>query len=258
MAQALLPNELWSLIEAHLPVHRPSPKGGRPRIDDRAALTGILFVLKTGIPREYLPRELGCGSGMSCWRRLHEWMQAGVWQRVHEAILRRLRDTIRSSGIERALTPPACHRHSVRHRGESHGRVFRCRSILRHRHVAAEPDCSYASGSERSQYLILTRHRRKTVTRRIERAPETYNKGGCLGVRTDRCATETSKPGRGRVSPPTRTFPPARYPRPHPLPHATLSPATFTHAVHRVGTGAHPTMLFRFEFVSPLTCECRQ
>jgi transposase len=92
MARALLPEDLWSLIAAHLPTHRPSPKGGRPRIDDRAALTGILFVLKTGIPWEYLPRELGCGSGMTCWRRLHEWMLAGVWQRIHEAVLRRLRE----------------------------------------------------------------------------------------------------------------------------------------------------------------------
>jgi transposase len=78
MAQALLPDDIWSLIEAHLPAHSRSPKGGRPRINDRAALTGILFVLKTGIPWEYLPRELGCGSGMMCWRRLHKWMQAGV------------------------------------------------------------------------------------------------------------------------------------------------------------------------------------
>lgn len=91
MAQALLPEELWSLIAPHLPAHRRSPKGGRPRINDRATLTGILFVLKTGIPWKYLPRELGCGSGMTCWRRLHEGMQAGVWQRVHEAVLRHLR-----------------------------------------------------------------------------------------------------------------------------------------------------------------------
>ena len=92
MAQVLLPEDLWSLIAAHLPAHRRSPKGGRPRINDRATLTGILFVLKTGIPWEYLPRELGCGSGMTCWRRLHEWMQAGVWQHIHEALLRRLRE----------------------------------------------------------------------------------------------------------------------------------------------------------------------
>jgi transposase len=92
MAKALISDELWSLIAAHLPVHPPSPKGGRPRIGDRATLTGILFVLRTGIPWEYLPRELGCGSGMTCWRRLHEWTQAGVWQSIHEAILRRLRE----------------------------------------------------------------------------------------------------------------------------------------------------------------------
>lgn len=66
MAEALLPDDLWALIQPLLPAYRPSPKGGRPRMDDRAALTGILFVLKTGLPWEYLPRELGCGSGMSC------------------------------------------------------------------------------------------------------------------------------------------------------------------------------------------------
>jgi transposase len=92
MAQALLPEDRWSLIADHLPAHGRSPKGGRPRINDRAALTGLLFVLKTGIPWEYLPRELGCGSGMTCWRRLHEWMKAGVLQSVHEAILCRLRE----------------------------------------------------------------------------------------------------------------------------------------------------------------------
>jgi len=92
MARALLPEDLWSLIAAHLPTRRPSTKGGRPRIDDRTALTGILFVLKIGISWEYLPRELCCGSSMTCWRRLHEWMLAGVWQRIHEATLRRLRE----------------------------------------------------------------------------------------------------------------------------------------------------------------------
>ena len=53
---------------------------------------GLLFFLKTGIRWVYLPRELGCGSGMTCWRRLREWMQAGVWQRVHGAALRQLRE----------------------------------------------------------------------------------------------------------------------------------------------------------------------
>jgi len=59
-------------------------------MDDRAALTGILFVLKTGIPWEMLPREMGCGSGMTCWRRLKEWHKAGVWERLHRALLDRL------------------------------------------------------------------------------------------------------------------------------------------------------------------------
>ena len=79
MARALIPEDLWSHIATHLPTHRPSPKGGLPPIDDRAALTGNLFFLRTRIPCEYLPRELGCGSGMTCWRHLHERMLAGVW-----------------------------------------------------------------------------------------------------------------------------------------------------------------------------------
>jgi transposase len=58
-------------------------------------LSGILFVLKTGIGWEHLPQEMGCGSGMTCWRRLHEWQQAGVWQRLHELLLAKLREADR-------------------------------------------------------------------------------------------------------------------------------------------------------------------
>ncbi len=70
MAKELLPDALWARIAPLLPPEPPKPKGGRPRVSDRAALTGILFVLKTGIPWEYLPAEMGRGSGMTCWRRL--------------------------------------------------------------------------------------------------------------------------------------------------------------------------------------------
>ena len=66
------------------------PKGGRPRVSDRAALTGIIFVLKSGIPWEMRPPELGCGSGVTCWRRLRDWQEAGVWDRLHRALLDRL------------------------------------------------------------------------------------------------------------------------------------------------------------------------
>jgi transposase len=59
-------------------------------VDDRAALTGILFVLKSGIPWEMLPMEMGCGSGMTCWRRLRDWHEAGVWERLHQILLARL------------------------------------------------------------------------------------------------------------------------------------------------------------------------
>ncbi len=59
MAKPLLSDELWEQIKPHIPPEPPKPKGGRPRIPDRACLTGILFVLKTGTPWEYLPRENG-------------------------------------------------------------------------------------------------------------------------------------------------------------------------------------------------------
>lgn len=92
MAKPLVSDELWARIEPLLP-KRPPPneKGGRPPVDDRAALVGILFVLKTGIPWEDLPQEMHCGCGMTCWRRLRDWQQAGVWNKLHEILLAELR-----------------------------------------------------------------------------------------------------------------------------------------------------------------------
>lgn len=90
MAFSLLPDELWKQIEPLLPVEPPKPKGGRPRISNRSALIGILFVLRTGAAWNMLPAELGCGSGVSCWRRLRDWTKAGIWEDVHRRLLRML------------------------------------------------------------------------------------------------------------------------------------------------------------------------
>ena len=79
----LLTDELWGSIAPFLPPHPPSPKGGRPRVPDRACLQGILFVLREGLRWESLPAELGFGSGRTCQRRLAEWTAAGVWEAAH-------------------------------------------------------------------------------------------------------------------------------------------------------------------------------
>jgi len=92
MAKPLVDDELWVIVEPLLP--EPKPRRfrypGRQPMDNRRALTGIIFVLKTGIGWEDLPQEMGCGSGMTCWRRLRDWQQAGVWQQLHEVLLAKL------------------------------------------------------------------------------------------------------------------------------------------------------------------------
>ncbi|WP_426514666.1 IS5 family transposase [Dactylosporangium sp. McL0621] len=88
----MVPDGLWERIEPLLPRHpRRLRNPGRKRVPDRQVLCGILFVLYTAIPWEFLPQELGFGSGMTCWRRLAEWHEAGVWQRLHELLLAELR-----------------------------------------------------------------------------------------------------------------------------------------------------------------------
>ena len=88
----IVSDELWVLIEPLLPrVERRFRYPGRRRLPDRQALQGILFVLHTGISWPHLPLELGFGSGVTCWRRMDEWQKAGVWERLHELLLARLR-----------------------------------------------------------------------------------------------------------------------------------------------------------------------
>ena len=103
MAKPLVSDELWAEIEPLLPPERPKPKGGRPRVPDRACLTGILFVLRSGIPWELLPQEMGCGSGMTCWRRLRDWQHADVWHRLHRKLLDQLGEADRIDWTRAAL-----------------------------------------------------------------------------------------------------------------------------------------------------------
>ena len=92
VAPWVVSDELWELVEALLPRReRRFRYPGRKRLPDREALQGILFVLHTGIAWRHLPRELGFGSGVTCWRRLDEWQRAGVWERLHAELLARLR-----------------------------------------------------------------------------------------------------------------------------------------------------------------------
>jgi transposase len=90
MGKLLVPDELWAIVEPILPKHPPRPKGGKPPIPDRVCLTGILFVLKTGIGWEDFPQEMGC-CGMTLWNRLDAWRKAGVWEELHRLLLDKLR-----------------------------------------------------------------------------------------------------------------------------------------------------------------------
>jgi transposase len=94
MAKPILDDELWSVIEPVLPPPKKRRRRhpGRRPLGNREVLSAILFVLKTGIPWESLPQELGWGSGMTAWRRLHAWQRQGVWDELHQTLLARLQE----------------------------------------------------------------------------------------------------------------------------------------------------------------------
>ena len=124
----LVSDELWKQIEPLLPPEpKPSPKGGRPRVTNRQALTGIVFVLRTGVPWQSLPGEMNCGSGSTCWRRFAEWTRLSVWTKLHRLLLATLgragkvnldRAVIDSASVRAVLggTIPARTRQTVRKR----------------------------------------------------------------------------------------------------------------------------------------------
>jgi transposase len=104
MAKPLVSDGLWARVEPLLPrVERRYRYPGRRRVPDRRVLTGILFVLKTGIPWEDLPQEMGCGPGMTCWRRLRDRNEAGVWERLHHVLLDELQDAGRLDWFRAAV-----------------------------------------------------------------------------------------------------------------------------------------------------------
>lgn len=94
MAKPILDDELWNLIEPLVPPPKKRRRRhpGRKPLDVRAVLTGVIFVLKTGIPWEHLPQEMGCGSGMTCWRLLRKWQKLGIWTRIHRLLLDKLNE----------------------------------------------------------------------------------------------------------------------------------------------------------------------
>lgn len=93
MPHKMVSDELWQIVEELLPPESAKPKGGRPRVPAKAALSGIIYVLKSGIPWRMLPEEFGC-SGVTCWRRLRDWQEAGLWREL----LQVLRDRLGSEG----------------------------------------------------------------------------------------------------------------------------------------------------------------
>src|SRR5205085_9216834 len=92
MAKPLVSDELWEQIEPLLPAPKPrrARYPGRKPLGPRKVLTGIVFVLKSGIPWEELPVEMGCGCGMSCLNYLRSWQRSGLWAKIHQALLAHL------------------------------------------------------------------------------------------------------------------------------------------------------------------------
>lgn len=87
----LLPDWLWQEVSPLLPVHVPSSKGGRPRADDRPCLLALIYMLREGGTWRRLPRlELACPSHCTVWRRLQEWSNAGLWEKLHQRLLNHL------------------------------------------------------------------------------------------------------------------------------------------------------------------------
>jgi transposase len=94
LSRRLVPDELWALVEPLLPPGKTRPQGGgRPRADPRAVFTAIVFVLTSGCAWRHLPPSFGV-TVPTAHRTFTEWTRAGLWRRLHQAVL----DELGSSG----------------------------------------------------------------------------------------------------------------------------------------------------------------
>lgn len=152
--EELVPDDLWEDIRGILPPPKPRRKKypGRKPMDPRRALTGILFVLKSGIPWEMLPQELGCGSGMSCWRYLHAWQRAGAWKAIHKLLLSKLRGANKID-FSRALIDSSSVRATLG--GPKRGRTLR---------IAAKRGQNTISSQMLRGFPLRSMSRRRTAT----------------------------------------------------------------------------------------------
>ena len=90
MVNSILPDKLWDAVRPLLPRKSVRINPGPIPPSDEACLTGILFMLHTGVDWEYLPASIGCVSGRACWARLREWERAGVWQDIYRVVTKYL------------------------------------------------------------------------------------------------------------------------------------------------------------------------
>lgn len=90
-----LPDEVWERVKIAIPAEEPKPKGGRPRMDDRKAMDGIFYVLRTGCQWKALPRSLGASSTVH--DRFQLWVEQGVFVLMWELGLKEYAEVV---GIE--------------------------------------------------------------------------------------------------------------------------------------------------------------
>ena len=76
-------DELWAKVEPLIPPAPPRPKGGRKRVPARPVFAAIVYLLRTGIQWNALPRELGASSTVH--DRFQEWEAAGFFERLWQA-----------------------------------------------------------------------------------------------------------------------------------------------------------------------------